>query len=217
MWDGFFDPDAILDELGIRDLSRNIVDVGCGYGTFSIPAARKNKGIIYALDIEKEMIQAVQKKANEAGLKNIIAIHKDFMMAGSGLSDNSCEYVMLFNILHAENPLKILAEAKRILTPGGRAGVVHWNYDPTTPRSPSLDIRPRPEQCQEWIKATGFELIQPYLSFPPFHYEILQHSLSRNLVFQSQIFYLGFELHGFFHRRISRYSRTMDWIWKRFA
>jgi hypothetical protein len=45
----------------------------------------------------------------------------------------------------------------------------------------------------------------------------LQHSLSRDLVFQSQIFYLGSELHGFCHTRISRYSRTMDWIWKRFA
>jgi len=170
MWDQFFDPNTILDGLGIRDLSGNIVDLGCGYGTFSILAARKNKGIIYALDIEQDMIQAVQKKANAAGLKNILAIHRDFMMAGSGLSDNSCEYVMLFNILHAEDPLKILAEAKRILTSGGRAGVIHWNYDPTTPRGPSLDIRPRPEQCREWIEAAGFELTQPYLNFPPFHY-----------------------------------------------
>jgi 2-polyprenyl-3-methyl-5-hydroxy-6-metoxy-1,4-benzoquinol methylase len=46
MWDQFFDPDAILDGLGIRDLSGNIVDLGCGYGTFSVPAARKNKGMI---------------------------------------------------------------------------------------------------------------------------------------------------------------------------
>jgi len=170
IWDSFFDPDAILDGLGICDLSGNLVDLGCGYGTFSIPAARKNKGIIYALDIEQEMIQAVQKKTNEAGLKNIIAIHRDFMTTGSGLSDNSCEYVMLFNILHAEDPLKILAEAKRILTPAGRVGVIHWNYDPTTPRGPSLDIRPQPEQCQVWIKAAGFELIKPYINFPPFHY-----------------------------------------------
>ena len=169
MWDQFFDPDDTLDGLGIRDLSGTIVDVGCGYGTFSIPAARKNKGIIYALDIEKDMIHAVQKKANEAGLKNIIAIQEDFMMEGISLPDNSYEYVMLFNILHAEDPLKILAEAKRILTTGGRVGAIHWNYDPTTPRGPSLDIRPRPEQCQEWIEAAGFELIQPYLSFPPCH------------------------------------------------
>ena len=177
MWDTFFDTDTILDGMGICDLSGNIVDVGCGYGTFSIPAARKNKGMIYALDIEKEMIQAVQKKANEAGLKNIIAVQRDFMMEGSSLSDNSCEYVMLFNILHAEEPLKILVEAKRILTPGGRAGVIHWNYDSTTLRGPSLDIRPRPEQCQEWTRAAGFDLIEPYLDFPPFYYGMVGQKL----------------------------------------
>ena len=170
MWDSFFDTDAILDGLGIYDLSGNIVDVGCGYGTFSIPAARKNRGMIYALDIEKDMIQAVQKKASEAGLKNILAVQRDFMMEGTSLPNNSCEYVMLFNILHVEDPLKIVAEAKRILTTGGWVGAIHWNYDPTTPRGPSLDIRPRPEHCQEWIKAAGFELIKPYIDFPPFHY-----------------------------------------------
>jgi len=53
---GFFDPNTILDELGICDLSGNIVDLGCGYGTFSLPAARKNRGMIFALDIEKDMI-----------------------------------------------------------------------------------------------------------------------------------------------------------------
>ena len=177
MWDQLFDPDAILDGLGIHDLSENIVDVGCGYGTFSIPAARKNKGMIHALDIEKEMIQVVQKKASKARLRNILAVQRDIMMEGSSLFDNSCEYVMLYNILHAEEPLKILAEAKRILTPGGRAGVIHWIYDPTTPRGPSSDIRPRPEQCQEWIKAAGFELIEPYLDFPPFHYGMVGQKL----------------------------------------
>jgi ubiquinone/menaquinone biosynthesis C-methylase UbiE len=146
------------------------VDVGCGYGTFSIPAARKNKGMIYALDIEKEMIRAVQKKASDAGLRNILTVQRDFVMEGTSLPENSCEYVMLFNILHAEEPLKILAEAKRILIPRGRAGIIHWSYDSTTPRGPSLDIRPRPEQCQEWIRAAGLELEKSYIDFPPFHY-----------------------------------------------
>ena len=103
------------------------------------------------------MIQAVQEKANEAGVKNVFPVQRDFMVEGIGLPDNSCEYVMLFNLLHAEEPLKILMEAMRVLVPGGKTGVIHWNYDPTTPRGPSLDIRPQPEQCQEWIMLAGFE------------------------------------------------------------
>ena len=173
MWDKFFNPDTILDDLGIQGLTGNILDLGCGYGTFTIPAARKNRGTIYALDIEEEMIQAVQKTASEAGLENVIAIQRDFMAEGTGLPDSSCEYAMLFNILHADEPLKILSETNRILTPGGKVGVIHWNYDSTTPRGPSMEIRPRPDQCQQWIKTAGFELVKPLIDFPPYHYGIL--------------------------------------------
>ena len=172
-WDEFFDTDAILNGLEIQGLVGAIVDLGCGYGTFTIPAARKNRGLIYALDIEAEMIQAVQKKAREAGLENVIAVQRDFMETGTGLPDNGCEYVMLFNILHAEDPLKILSEASRILAPGGKVGVIHWNHDATTPRGPSLNIRPRPEQCQDWLRQAGFELVKPNLDLPPYHYGIL--------------------------------------------
>lgn len=173
MWDQFFNSDVILDELRIRDLTGDIADLGCGYGTFTIPAARKNKGMIYALDIEEDMITAVQKKASEARLRNVLALQRDFLAEGTGLPDRSCEYVMVFNILHADEPLKILSEAKRILTAGGKVGVIHWNYDSTTPRGPSMEIRPRPEQCQQWIKTAGFELVQSLIDFPPYHYGIL--------------------------------------------
>ena len=73
------------------------------------------------------------------------------METGTGLANDTCEYVMLFNILFAEDPLKILSEAGRILAPGGKVGVIHWNHDAATPRGPSLSIRPRLEQCQDWL------------------------------------------------------------------
>ena len=136
-------------------------------------AARKNKGMIYALDINAEMILMVQKTATAAGMGNVLAIQRDFLAEGTGLPDRSCDYAMLFNILHADEPLKILSEAKRILTAEGKVGVIHWNYDSTTPRGPSMEIRPRPEQCQQWIKTADFELVKPLIDFPPYHYGIL--------------------------------------------
>jgi hypothetical protein len=103
----------------------------------------------------------------------VLAIQRDFLAEGTGLPDRSCEYIMLFNILHADEPLKILSEATRILTAEGKVAVIHWNYDSTTPRGPSMEIRPRPEQCQQWIKTAGFELVKPLIDFPPYHYGIL--------------------------------------------
>ena len=123
------------------------------------PVAQANQGTVVALDIEKEMVVATQKKADQAGLVNISIVQRDFLTVGTGLPETSYEYVMLFNILHAEEPLKILADAHRILVLGGRVGVIHWIHDGTTPPGPSLNIHPTPKQCQSWLIEAGFNIV----------------------------------------------------------
>jgi ubiquinone/menaquinone biosynthesis C-methylase UbiE len=147
-----------------------VVDLGCGYGTFTIPAARRISGTVTAIDIDSEMLGICKKKIEEAGIKNVVCQQRDFVADGTGLPDNSADFVMLFNILHTENPIDLLKEAYRILAPGGKVGVIHWNYDPSTPRGPSMNIRPRPDQCQTWIRTVGFKLTIAIVNFPPYHY-----------------------------------------------
>jgi ubiquinone/menaquinone biosynthesis C-methylase UbiE len=77
------------------------------------------------------------------------------MRDGTGLADCGADIVMLFNLLHCEQPLDLLAEARRTLQPGGRVGVVHWRSDIPTPRGPDLSIRPSPEQCAAWLREAG--------------------------------------------------------------
>jgi SAM-dependent methyltransferase len=170
LWASFFDPDAILTALDLTGAVDDAVDFGCGYGTFTIPVARRVSGTVYALDIEPEMIAVTMRKAREANLTNIVAQQRDFFAAGTGLEPQSVDYAMLFNILHAQKPLHLLREAWRILTPGGRVGVIHWNYDPNTPRGPSLAIRPRPADCRRWVEEAGFVVVSGIVDLPPYHY-----------------------------------------------
>jgi ubiquinone/menaquinone biosynthesis C-methylase UbiE len=172
MWEGFFSPSQILETLEFNSDVHDAVEFGCGYGTFTIPTAKVIKGKIYALDIETDMIRMTEEEATKHALNNVQTIMRDFMTNGSGLSDGSVDYVMLFNILHLEKPMVLINEARRILRVGGKLGIIHWNYDPTTPRGPSIDIRPNPEDCVRWAESAGFGGTVRH-DLKPYHYGIV--------------------------------------------
>jgi hypothetical protein len=46
-------------------------------------------------------------RARDEGLTNVATIERDFVADGCGCSDQSAAYVMLFNILHLENPVAL--------------------------------------------------------------------------------------------------------------
>ncbi|NPE31068.1 class I SAM-dependent methyltransferase [Methanococcoides sp. SA1] len=168
-WEGFFEPYEILKTLGLNNSIIDVVDFGCGYGTFTIPAAKAINGKIYAIDIDPEMIEIVEQKAKVDNLNNVETILRDFMSEGSGLENESVDYVILSNILHGDEPEKLLREAYRILKPKGKVGIIHWNYDPSTPRGPPIEIRTKPEQCIKWAISSGFNISRIY-DLKPYHY-----------------------------------------------
>ena len=171
-WSTFFAPAKLLQIFGLNNDVADVADFGCGYGTFTMPTARMIKGKIFAFDIDPEMVKTVELKAKKLNLSNVVPILRDFISEGSGLKDLSVDFVMLFNILHVENPINLLKEAYRILRNGGKVGIIHWNYDATTPRGPTMDIRPKPEQCRHWAESVGF-ILEQQLDLKPYHYAVL--------------------------------------------
>jgi len=172
LWESFFEPREILQLLSFP-MAGDVVDFGCGYGTFTLAAATLTTGTVYGIDIEPEMVRATAKRAEEAGLRNVRVIERDFVAEGAGLPAKSCGYAMLFNILHAEDAVALLRKAYDVLRPGGFVAVIHWIPDPSTPRGPPLDIRPTPQQCQDWIQAAGFDPASPAVQLPPYHYGLV--------------------------------------------
>jgi len=170
-WNKYFDPSKILRLLGLSESTLDVVDVGCGYGTFTIPAAGIIRGKIYAIDIDPEMIKTVENKARINNLGNVVGVLRDFVSKGSGLEDSSVDYVMFFNILHAENPENLLTEACRILKLGGRLGIIHWIYDEAISGLP-LGIKPKPEDCRRWAESVGFSF-EYQVDLKPYHFGIL--------------------------------------------
>lgn len=172
-WERLLDGPATVRALGLDALQGDVVEFGCGYGTFTLPVARGAAGLVHALDIDPAMVARVAARAAGAGLGNIRPTLRDFAAEGTGLPDAAAACALLFNILHAEDPRALLREARRTLRPGGLLAVTHWIPDPSTPRGPALDIRPRPEQCRAWAHETGFTGGLETIPLPPYHFGLL--------------------------------------------
>jgi SAM-dependent methyltransferase len=172
-WESFFEPSLVLRRLVFSSNTEDVADFGCGYGTFSIPAAQRTTGIVHAFDIDREMIEATDTKARNLGLSNVMTVERDFVAEGTGLLEGSIGYAMLFNVLHAEDAVSLLRESFRILRAQGVLGVIHWVHDARTPRGPDLSIRPRPDQCIKWASEVGFVLEGSPISLPPYHYGLV--------------------------------------------
>lgn len=164
-WETLFDIPLILSRLGI-DQFHDVAELGCGYGTFSVPIAQAISGTLYAFDIDPEMLG--RTRARGEGLP-IQCEQRDVYLDGFGVTVDA---VLLFNILHGEQPTTILRHAARALRPGGRVLAIHWRHG-ETPRGPSLEIRPTAQQIVEWGREVGLRPICTPRDLPPWHYGVI--------------------------------------------
>ena len=179
-WETLFDVPLILDRLGINSQLRNSIELGCGYGTFTVPVARRISGILTTIDIDPAMVERSRQRAAQAGVANIRCFVRDVFAGGFGVEPASKDACLLFNILHCEQPVKLVDEAARVVRPAGYVYVIHWRYDPATPRGPSMEIRPRPEQILNWARETGLVAIpEGIVNLPPWHYGIRLQRVAR--------------------------------------
>lgn len=176
MWSKFFESKQILQQMEVGTDLQSVVDLGSGFGTFSIPASQMIKGKIHAFDIEPDMILQLQTKIDQLDIKNINLHLKDFIAEGIPLPDNSVDYVMLFNLLHHDKPHHILNEIFRVLKTKGKVGIIHWRSDISTPRGPHLDFRSTPDECKQWAVESGFTITKE-LILEPYHFGIITTKL----------------------------------------
>lgn len=170
-WESLFDVELILDRLRIDQSLQEIVELGCGYGTFTLPVARRIAGRLHTFDIAEEMVARTAERAKAEKLDNVVCEMRDVFLTGFGVPSESQDACLLFNILHGEEPMRLLNEAARVVRPGGFVHVIHWRHDSATPRGPSLAIRPHPEQIAAWAAHTGqLFAAGPTMNLPPWHY-----------------------------------------------
>ncbi|HCW92517.1 MAG TPA: hypothetical protein DHM44_02430, partial [Flexistipes sinusarabici] len=87
-WNSFFDAELLIETLVASRLERgNVVEFGSGYGTFTVPLAKKISGIVYGFDIETDLVSLLDKKCKRLCLANVQLETRDFVEKGTGLLD----------------------------------------------------------------------------------------------------------------------------------
>ncbi len=131
--DGFLNPETILEQLTIEE-NMDIADFGCGHGYFSIPLAKRvNEGKVYALDVVKDALVAIESQARIEGVYNIETVHCNLENPnGSRLKENSIDMVFLVNTLfQSQQKDKIIEEAKKVLKINSPLILIDWLEDAT--------------------------------------------------------------------------------------
>lgn len=174
-WESLVDAEGMLDRLGFTPGAHSrVLELGCGYGTFTVPTASRVKvpGLVRTYDFDEGMVQQTVERAAQAGVSDRVqAERRDVVANGYGVEPGSFDAAILFNILHAEGPVAMLRQAALALEQGGLLYAAHWNHDASTPRGPPLDMRPKPEQIEQWALATGLlETVRGPVDCPPWHY-----------------------------------------------
>lgn len=109
-------------------LGESILEVGCGTGFFTIPAAQMigDHGHLIAMDVMSGYLEQVSQKVQAAGLKNVRIIKRDAL--DTGLESESIDKILLFGVLPFPSlPLnRLLPEMYRILKPDGSLAV--WMF-----------------------------------------------------------------------------------------
>jgi FkbM family methyltransferase len=97
-----------------------VLDIGAGTGRFSLAIAKQLKsGKVICLDLSDEMLQHLERKAEQECLKDRIQILKGEASA-SALENESVDLVMSNSVFHElSNPEAVLAEMLRVLKPAG--------------------------------------------------------------------------------------------------
>jgi len=161
-WESLFDVPLILSKLCIARF-HDVAELGCGYGTFSIPVAKAIRGTLFTFDVDPAMLARTAERGSGLPIRQQL---RDVMSEGFGVRADA---VLLFNILHCEEPVRLLQHAADALNPAGEVLVIHWRHDIATPRGPAADIRPSPSQIAGWATEAGLSA-SAVIDLPPWHY-----------------------------------------------
>lgn len=155
----------MLEQGGIKQ-GYIVADLGCGTsGHFVFPAAHLvgPKGKVYAADILKVVLNAVESRAKLEGVDNVETVWADLERSGGlRIPVSSVDLTLLLNILWLVKEKETLfREAARITKTNGTLVISDWKSG-HSPLGPPPEKRLDRENVKLLAKNAGFEFVREF-------------------------------------------------------
>ena len=147
-------PERIMDALSIADGSR-VADVGAGGGWFTIRLAQRvgPNGVVYAEDIQPQMIDSIEHRVRDHGFANVRPI-----LGSPGdprLPEGIDAVLMVDTYPQVGDPVTLLRNLSNALAPSGLLGIVDFKIDGAGGPGPPLQERIDPAAIRRDAEQAG--------------------------------------------------------------
>jgi 2-polyprenyl-3-methyl-5-hydroxy-6-metoxy-1,4-benzoquinol methylase len=151
----------------------SVADIGAGSGYFTMRIAPiVAEGVVYATDIQKEMLDIVTERALEEGAHNVMPVLGE--IDDCGLEANSVDVVLFVDAYHEfSHPWEMMTSIVRALKPGGRVYLVEYRLE-----DPLVPIKERhkmsEEQARREMEAVGLRFVENVNVLPQQHIMVFE-------------------------------------------
>lgn len=159
---GFAHPPRNVELFGIEP-GMKIADFGAGSGAYVslVAKAMLGSGIVYAIDIQKDLLRRIKNAAEKEGHTNIEVVWSDLEEHGSKLA-SVLDIVLISNLLFQVRDKKaIFEEAARVLKQGGRVIIIDWS-DSFGGLGPPKDAVVAKEVAYKYAREAGFTFVKEF-------------------------------------------------------
>jgi arsenite methyltransferase len=166
--DAYQKPHEVIMALNLRE-GEIVADIGAGSGYFALRLAHHvgDKGRVYAVDINPDMIIYMNHHIRDMQLKNIetiLAVPDDPLLMDASID----RFFICDTWHHIENKTKYLALMKKMLRPGGQVIMIEF-HKRELPVGPPVGMKIAREDLLRQMETNGFKLVKEH-TFLPYQY-----------------------------------------------
>jgi ubiquinone/menaquinone biosynthesis C-methylase UbiE len=150
--------DRVIQSLQLKS-GQKVADVGSGSGLFTRPLAREvgPDGTVYAVDIDKSLLDHIQITAENQNLTNIKTVPAGEL---DPKIPEKVDLVFICDTLHhIDTPENYIRGLRKYLTSTGRVAVI--DYEKNWPDR-FESVKYSTQELDQWMKASGYRLVEKF-------------------------------------------------------